>query len=201
MLLKIVDKSDSRFHEAREKVKVAYGEKYSGWSTQFDSQFDSMALCFLILDNNKIVATSKLIFNDNFNAFVSPSQADQLIGFTLSDLFIYCEGTGLWYEDKKFLAPLWFAMFSWLDYHSDGTCLSLFDLKNKNVSNANIELLQFKPLHSAKVIFNDIVRNSDRTPVAWTLALQTRELRKKALSSFNCENLMTKKHLETLPPI
>ena len=199
MHLEIFGSEDKRLPIIRNYVEKAYNKKYIGWSSEFDSKFDSQAICFVIYDQNLIVATSKLIFNrDQSNNFLSVKYA-QSSNFDLRNYKIVCEGTGLWYSNKIFLEPLWYAMFKWLDHYTSGVCLSLFDRKNKNIAKGNMEILRFAPIDDARIVFQDI-QTVDRLPVIWTPAIQDQCSRRESINKFSCINLLTNSHLRFEPP-
>lgn len=182
--------NDHRANKARQIIKKKLKRLYSGWSDDYDQEYDSQAIWFAIERDevSDFTATVKLLFRgtERRNHLLLPMERGDISSFSIPlDINGYAfEASGLSfsYEYEADLDNIMHLFLSWLQSKGVGDCYSILHRANRFVLDYDTNVAKFKIVDDKYVIFSNFRRKQN--PVKWQVICQSPSDREEALIQY-----------------
>ena len=181
-------KNDDRANKARQIIKKNLERLYSGWSDDYDREYDSQAIWFAVERDevSNFTATVKLLFRGTecSDHLLLPMERGDISSFSIPlDINGYAfEASGLSFTHQADLDNLMHLFLSWLQSKGVGNCYSILHKANKFVLNYDTNVGKFRIVDGKYVIFSSFCRKNK--PVEWQVICQSPSDREEALIQY-----------------
>lgn len=183
-IFKIFPAADPMFHKCREYVADKMSSIYSGWSNDYDSQFDAGAKYFTLIKGNNILAAAKIVFKNSdvcFPLSKASSKGECSLNFNHFD----AEAGGVGFEDFTSVKTLFRMCSEFFLENSVGDILTCYDVSKSFTKRLYTKNFGCEIINDAIVFYNDFRHKENDKPVEWQLLIDKKETRPTRINKFN----------------
>lgn len=173
MLVHIIYPGHREVERLRGALREAMSVDYSGWSDDYDRQFDARSLWFALAEDARspTLAALRLVFSE-LGALRGP------LPMETADVSMpnrraegpAVEASGFWFRRWVHGMVVIHAMTTWILENDVRQLYALHDVRNSAIRGLHHGVLKLRPMPEARVSFSSFRSRADLTPVIWEVS-------------------------------